>query len=86
MHVKRPKRATRNTLMLYLFLSSPNYVFINKKQKQLEEQHIFNRTTNFVVLPDKHAIIIHSFIGSLSIEKLSCIRFQASLIVIHSKS
>ena len=44
--------------------------FNNKKQKQLEEQHISATNPNYVALPVNHMIIIHSSFN----EKLFCIR------------
>ena len=52
-----------------LFFCFFYYVFNNNKQKQLDEPT--QPTLNYVVLPEKHAIIIHLFIDSLSINNLA---------------
>ena len=48
-----------------LFFSFSYYVFINKKQKQLEEYHISTPLPNYVVLQGNHTSITPSFISNL---------------------
>ena len=38
------------------------YVFINKKEKQLQEQHISTILPNYVDLPGNHTVILHLII------------------------
>ena len=75
---RKQKQTTTNTIMLFFCFSY--YVFINKKQKQLEEHHISTPLPNYVALQVKHTNITQSFINHVNtmwvrktfIHSLSC--------------
>ena len=65
-----------------LFFCFFYYVFIDKKQKQLEEHHIFTPLTNYVGLPRKHTNITHLFVQhfNTNVSEKNCHAFAFMLL------